>query len=530
MTGFCASLEEVMSTVLGIDLGTSSVKAVVVDQSGRVQGVGSAEFPTSHPQPGWSEQDPEDWWRATVTAVRQATGWLPGIEISAIGLTGQMHGTVMLAENGQPVAPAIIWSDARSWRQAEAMTAEIGITRLAEISGSPVAAGFQAATLAWLRKERASLFWRAEKILLPKDELRRRLTGEIATDPGDASGTLLLDVRWRAWSPDLMKLAGVDPSKLPTILPSAARAGTLNSTVAGELGLTAGIPVMTGTADAAAGLLGAGIVDPATMLLSISTGAQVMVPATAVQPDPQGRMHTFCSALEPGPGRPGWYQMGATLSAGMSLRWLRDEAFGLQGPDAYERMIGWASGSRPGASGLLFLPYLAGERTPHMDARLRGAFLGLGSHHQRGDLVRAVIEGSTVALTEAFEVLREQGAEPTRIVMAGGGARAPLWRQIVADLFDMPVHALATADQAAMGAAILAMQGISGADPVATAQAWATYGPMTEPNAAIGPRYADLIELYRRAREATTEISHALVAFNEPRWDPVHPTRPARRG
>ncbi|MGI9254571.1 MAG: xylulokinase, partial [Thermomicrobiales bacterium] len=391
-----------MATYLGIDLGTSSVKALVVDEAGTVRGVGSAEFPTDHPQPGWSEQNPEDWWAATVAAVRQATGWLPGVTIDAIGMTGQMHGTVLLNESGQPVAPAIIWSDGRSWRQAQTLTEAIGTTRLAEIAGSPVAAGFQAATLAWLGQERASLFWRAHKVLLPKDELRRRLTGEIATDPGDASGTLLLDVRWRTWSPELMKQVGIDPARLPSILPSTARAGTLTKTAAEDLGLVAGTPVVTGTGDAASGLLGAGIVDPGTMLLSISTGAQVMTPASIVQPDPEGRTHTFCSALEPGPGRPGWYNMAATLAAGMGMRWLRDEALGLTGSDAYERMTGWAAASTPGARGLIFLPYLVGERTPYMDARLRGGFLGLGSHHQRGDLVRAVIEGSTVAALDAY--------------------------------------------------------------------------------------------------------------------------------
>lgn len=519
-----------MATYLGIDLGTSSVKALVVEDDGRVRGVGSAEFPTDHPQPGWAEQNPDDWWSAAAAAVRQATGWLPGITIDAIGLTGQMHGTVMLTESGQYVAPAIIWSDTRSWRQAQAMTGEIGIAKLAEIAGSPVAAGFQAATLSWLRQERASLFWRAHKVLLPKDDLRRRLTGETATDPGDASGTLLLDVRWRTWSPDLTKAVVLDAGRLPTILPSNARAGTLTASAAEAFGLQAGIPVMTGTGDAAAGLLGAGIVDPATMLLSISTGAQVMVPAALVKPDPEGRTHTFCSALEPGPGRPGWYTMGATLAAGMGLRWLRDEALALGGTDAYERMTGWASESIPGARGLLFLPYLAGERTPYMDARLRGAFLGLGGHHQRGDLVRAVIEGSTMAALDAFDVLRAQGAAPTKIVMAGGGAKSPLWRQIAADMFGLPVHALATADQAAMGAALLAASGASGADPVTLAQSWAAYGAVQEPNTAIAPRYAELFQIFRKARAATTEISHDLVAFNEPRWEAIKPSRPSRRG
>jgi xylulokinase len=222
--------------------------------------------------------------------------------------------------------------------------------------------------------------------------------------------------------------------------------------------------------------------------------------------------------------------MGATLAAGMGLRWLRDEAMALGGVDAYERMTGWASESTPGARGLIFLPYLAGERTPYMDARLRGAFLGLGEHHQRGDLVRAVIEGSTMAALDAYQVLKEQGARPSSIVMAGGGAKSPLWRQIAADMFGLPVHALATADQAGMGAALLAAAGATAADPVNLAQAWASYGPVQQPNTAIASRYGALFDLYRKAGAATTEISHDLVAFNQPRWGDVKPTRPSRRG
>jgi xylulokinase len=295
------------------------------------------------------------------------------------------------------------------------------------------------------------------------------------------------------------------------------------------LGLAAETPVVTGTGDAPSGLLGAGIVDAATMFLSLSTGAQVMIPSEAFQPDLSGRTHTFCSALEPGPGRPGWYQMGATLVAGMAMRWLRDELFRLPAAGAYERMTGWAEKSRPGAGGLLFLPYLVGERSPHMDARARGAFLGLTAQHDSGDIVRAVMEGVTFACRDAFAALEEAGAKPERIVMAGGGGRSPYWRQMVADVFNLPVYALATADQAAVGAALLARTGVRGDDAVALAQAWARYGPPSEPDATRHARYDELFELFREAYAPVVGISHRLGDWVQATSGPRVVPRPIRK-
>jgi len=515
---------------LGIDLGTSSVKVLLVDGDGRVLGTGAAEYPTQRPHPGHAEQHPDDWWRATGAATHQALAWAGAkVHVAGIGLAGQMHGTVLLGERGQILAPAIIWADQRSWKQVAAITEAVGAERLIDLAGSPVATGFQAATIRWLQEEKSSLWWRTKTVLLPKDELRRRLTGTLATDPSDAAGTLLLDARWRGWSPDILAALGIDPAKLPPVHPSVEVAGGLTPDAAESLGLPEGTPVAVGAGDAAAGLLGAGIVDPATMLLSLSTGAQVMVPARGVHPDPKGRSHTFCSALEPSPDAPGWYQMGATLAAGMALRWLRDELMQLGGDDAYARMTAWAAEAPLGADGLLFLPYLAGERTPHMDPTARGAFLGLTARHDRGRLVRAVLEGTALAAWDAFAVLVEHGAVPTRIVMAGGGARSPLWRQIVADLFALPVHALATADQAAIGAALLAAAAVGGLDPLATARAWAGYGQALHPDARRHERYQELAGLFREAYRPTTALSHKLGAFRSgEEREPIVPRRPRR--
>lgn len=495
---------------LGIDLGTSAVKALVVDIDGNVRGTGSAEYPTDRPRPGWAEQDPDAWWKATIAAVQQAVGWSGGEGIAGIGFSGQMHGVSFLGENERSLYPGVIWEDQRSARQAAEITAKVGAERLIETSGSPIATGFMAATAVWMQEEKSSVWWRTKRMISPKDEIRRRLTGVFATDPGDASATLLFDARWRNWSPELLDATEIPSVLLAPVKPSSAVAGELTVEAAQALGIEPGIPVVTGTGDAPAGLLGAGIVDPKTLLLSLSTGAQVMAPAESFRPDLTGRTHTFCSALEPSPVRPGWYQMGATLVAGMAMRWLRDEMLQLPAAGAYERMTGWAADVPAGARGLLFLPYMVGERTPHMDARARGAFVGLTARHSSGDLVRAVMEGVTFACRDALAALEATGAAPNRIVMAGGGARNPLWRQIVADVFNLPVHGLATTDQAAMGAALLAMTGVRAIDPVETAHAWARYGPTAEPNAQRHGTYMELWELFQAAYGPVASVSHRL--------------------
>lgn len=514
---------------LGLDLGTSSIKALVVDDEGQVKGTGSAEYPTSRPQPGWAEQDPDDWWRATIEAVQQAVGWSGSGGIACVGFSGQMHGVTFLGEHDRPLYPAVIWADQRSQRQAEAVTDKIGAERLIEIAGSPLVTGFMAATVGWMQEQKSSIWWRTKRILSPKDELRRRLTDVAATDPGDGSAALLLDARWRSWSPEILDAVETPSIVLPSIRPAAAVAGEVSTPSAEHLGLALGIPVATGSGDAACGLLGAGIVDAETLFLSLSTGAQVMAPSEAFQPDLTGRTHTFCSALEPGPESPGWYQMGATLVAGMAMQWLRDEVLRLPAAGAYEQMTSWASRSGPGANGLLFLPYLVGERTPHMDARARGAFLGLTPHHTSGDLVRAVMEGVTFACRDALAALEATGAAPRRIVMAGGGARSPLWRQMVADVFGLPVYGLATSDQAAMGAAILAKASVCSERPIEIAQRWARYDGGTEPSSSRTVMYEDIYEMFKEAYEPVVGVSHRLAAWSDARPRPAITPRPIRK-
>ncbi len=487
--------------LLGVDLGTSSVKVLLATDAGEVLGRGGAEYAIHRPRPGWAEQDPEDWWRAAVGAVRQAlreAGRAPA-SVLALGLSGQMHGTVLLDRAGRLLSPAVIWPDQRSQRQVREITDLIGAERLVELTGSPIATGFQAATVRWMQQERPDLWRRAHTILLPKDYLRYRLTGDPFTDPSDGSGALLLDVRRRDWSPEVLAALGIDVAQLPPVQPSTALAGQLGREAADALGLPPGTPVVTGAADTACGALGAGIVDPRTLLLTISTGGQMVLPASEARVDRAGRSHTFCGALAPGPGQAGWYQMAATLSAGMALRWLRDQVFGLSGDGAFARMSAWAETAQPGAGGLLFLPYLAGERTPHMDPLARGLFLGLTASHGRPELVRAVLEGVALACFDAYSVLAELGARPERIVMAGGGARSPLWRRIVADVFGLPVQRLRVDEQSALGAVLLAGGGVGRFEPGPTAQAWATYDPPMEPDAQRHALYGELLALFRSA-------------------------------
>ena len=503
------------TNLLAIDLGTSAVKALLVSGDGQVLGSGQAGYPIHHPAPGMAEQDPEEWWQAAIQAVRQALPGLPrGEEIAAIGLCGQMHGAVLLDEQEQLLAPAVIWPDQRTRPQGEEAGAQIGVDRLIELTGSPAATGFQALTLRWFQQERTDLWRRVRKALLPKDYLRLRLTGRSATDPSDACGTLLLDVRTRDWSQEILNALGIDLAQLPPVQASQSIAGELLPDAAALLGLLAGIPVATGAGDTPAALLGAGVVDPEVLLLNISTGGQTALPIKEVAVDRAGRVHTFCTALEPGEGQAGWYLLGGTLSAGLSLRWLRDQVFGLRGEQAYEGMSALAAQVPPGARGLLFLPYLVGERTPHMDPQARGMFLGLTLQHGQAELVRAVMEGAVLACYEAYRVLLETGAAPGKLVLAGGGARSPAWRQIVADVFGLPVHRLAVADQSAAGAALLAGAGIGLFEPGLTALKWARYDSPIDPDPQNHSRYQEILPIFQRAYRVHREDFPKLGDFS----------------
>lgn len=497
-----------MSTqaILAIDLGTGSVKALVMDHSCAVLSTASASYPVARLHEDWAEQEPEHWWNATVDAVRHALADAGDVAIAAIGLSGQMHGTVLIGDDDRPVRPAVIWEDRRSGAQVRSLTDSIGADKLIETCGSPLATGFQAATVAWLAEHEPQSLFRAKAILLPADYLRLRLTSEIATEPSDASSTLWFDIRDRTWSHEIADAIGIDPAQLPPIFESTSIIGSLTESASSELGLQAGIPVAGGGADAPLAALAAGATTSDTLLLTISTGSQAILPAELPIVDLRGRIHTWCSVAPPASTLPAWYQMGATLASGRALRWLREEILS----SAQSDLDASISGVPPGSDGLIFLPYLNGERTPHMDPDASGAFLGLKASHGPAELTRSVMEGSIFALLDAFQVLQELGGHPCRIVLAGGGTRSHRWTQIVADIFDIPVDPLESSEGSAMGAAIVAGAAIGWFGLAEGASQTARFGSRVEPHAEAVQIYRELHPIFQRGYSAFCDDTHAL--------------------
>lgn len=436
--------------LMGVDLGTSSTKAVIVDHNGQLKALATQEYSFDTPHPGWAEQDPDVWLDAALRTMRQALSEanVAADEIEAIGLSGQMHGTVCLSGDGQPVRPAIIWADQRTRKQVQRVEREIGKRRLAEWTANPLATGFMLATWLWLQENEPETMRDTARLLLPKDYVRYRLTGELGTEPSDASSTLLFDTVRQCWSRPLLDALGINANLLPPVRGSAEIAGGLDAEMAALCGLPSGTPVVLGGSDQSMQALGNGVVEPGVLSCTIGTGGQLLAPTRDPVFDPDLRLHLFCHAM---PNT--WYLMGAILSAGLSLKWLRDRIFG---DEPYQAMAQAASDIPPGAEGLFFLPYLAGERTPHMDPEAQGAFVGLTLRHHRGHLVRAVMEGVVLALRDGFELMLQLGIPVVRVVASGGGTRHPLWLQLQADILNRPIYQTQTEEAAAVGAALLA--------------------------------------------------------------------------
>ena len=441
-----------MPHLLGIDLGTQSVKTIVLDGQGSVRSVAQAEYPILTPRVGWAEQQPQTWWKATCRTTRQAIAEaeIKPDSIAAVGLSGQMHGTVCMARDGLPRRPAIIWADGRSAEQVDRLVEAVGRERLGELTANPLAAGFMAATARWLRDHEPDTLDATSSLILPKDYIRFRLTRQIATDHTDAASTLLYDVAHRCWSDEMIALVGIERRLLPRLVGSHEVVGTVTRQAASGTGIPVGTPVVAGGGDQPVAAVGQGVVDPGVLLVTLGTGGQLFTPLDSPAYDPELRTHTFVHAA---PGR--WYVLGAILSAGLCLRWLRDKVYGGLGLD-YDALAAAAGEAPAGAEGLLFAPYLLGERTPHMDARARGLFFGLALRHGRPHLVRAVMEGVAFAIRDALDVFRSIGVTTQRIIATGGGARSGVWRQILADVLGAPLATLAVEEPAARGAALLA--------------------------------------------------------------------------
>ncbi len=456
-----------MQALLGIDLGTTGIKAALfAAEDGQVLSSAFVEYPLFHPQPGWAEQDPADWWQATITAIRACLrqGTRHGVspkDVRGIGLSGQMHGVVLLDEASQVLRPCIIWADQRSEEQCRWITERVGLTKLVEYVSNPALPGFSAPKALWVRDHEPEIFARARLLLLPKDYIRYRLTGVAAMEISDAAGTCLLDVKRGEWSRELLAAIEFDPTLLPPVVPAGAVAGTITPEVAAATGLLAGTPVAGGGADNACGAVGNGVVQSGLALVSIGTSGVVLAHADSPQVDtssPVPRVHTFNHAVPSA-----WYLMGVTQGAGLSLRWLRDN-IGLPeralenwtGIDAYELLAREAAHVPAGSSGLFFLPYLQGERTPHLDAYARGGWIGLSAIHDRRHLVRSVLEGVAFSLKDCFAILNEQGLQIEQVRATGGGAKSSLWRQIIADVLNVELVTTSAQEGPAFGAALLA--------------------------------------------------------------------------
>ena len=465
-----------MPALVGLDVGTTGLKALALSPSGEVVARSEREYPLAIPRPGWAEQDPEHWRRAAEEALES----LAVDEVAGIGLTGQMHGLVALDADERVLRPAILWNDQRTAAECKEIEERIGLARLLELTGNRALPGFTAPKLLWLRANEPATYERIAHVLLPKDYVRLALTGERATDVADASGTLLFDVPARRWSDEALAALDLPAAWLPPALESPMRSADTR----------AGIPVAAGAGDQAAGALGVGVTAPGPV--SVVLGTSGVVFATLPEPvaDPQGRAHVFCHAV---PGT--WHAMGVMLSAAGSLRWLRDA---LGGAD-YAELLAEAERWEPGTEGLLFQPYLAGERTPHPDPDARGAFTGLSLRHDRGALVRAVLEGVAYGLRDSLELLRELGVEAEVGRVSGGGARSALWLEIAASVLGLPLERTEAEEGAAYGAALLG--GVAAgtfADAHEAVSACVRVRDRIEPNPDWQARYDEGYARYRR--------------------------------
>jgi xylulokinase len=494
-----------MGFVLGIDVSTTATKAVLIDDSGAVVGAAAAEYGFDVPYPLWSEQDPHLWWGGAIEAVRSilASTGVGGADVDAVGLTGQMHGAVLLDAAGEVLRPAILWNDQRSGAECDEIRRAVGPKRLIEITGNDALTGFTAPKLVWVRDHEPDVWRRVRHVLLPKDYVRYRLTGEYALDKADGAGTILFDLAARDWSPEVLTALGIDPAWMPPTREGPEVTGSITADAATATGLRAGTPVVAGGGDQAANAVGVGAVRSGTVALSLGTSGVVFATTDRPLHEPSGIVHAFCHAV---PGR--WHMMSVMLSAAGSLRWFRDTlAPGIEFGD----LVAPAAEVPACSDGLLFLPYLTGERSPHPDPLARGAFVGLTIAHDRRHLTRAVLEGVAFGLRDGLDLMVGAGTPaPDQIRASGGGTASPLWRQILADVLDAEIATVSTTEGAAYGAGLLAAVGAGWYSSVeAAADALVSAVPVAAP----GPdaaRYAEAHSIYRDLYPALAPTFRAI--------------------
>ncbi len=489
--------------LVGLDVGTSGARAVALDGEGNVVTEASAEYPLHSPRPGWTEQDPEDWWQSAKEVLGKVAAEVgeAGDEVVGLGLTGQMHGSVFLDSSDEVIRPALLWNDQRTGEQCEEITEAVGEERLIELAGNPALTGFQAPKILWLRDEEPENYSRIARVLLPKDYVRLQLTGEYATDASDAAGTLLLDVRRRDWSEEILDALGIPTEWMPEVYEGPQESGRLRKNVAGDLRLQPGVPIAAGGGDNAAAAVGTGIVREGLLSSSVGTSGVLFAHTVGFSPDPSGRLHAFCHAV------PGTYHlMGVTLSAGGSLAWWRETT-----GRGFDDLVAAASEVPPGSEGLLFLPYLTGERTPHLDPNARGAFFGLTTRHTLAHMTRAVMEGVVFSLRDSMEIMRELDVPVEEVGATGGGARNSLWRSLQADVYGAPIKRTVADEGPAYGAALLA--GVAAGEYGSTEEATSVVRlreEVTEPDPERVGTYEEAYEAYRSLYPATKETMHRL--------------------
>ena len=449
-----------MAFLLGIDIGTSGTKTVLFDEAGNTIASALGEYPLYQPNIGWAEQDPEDWWRAVCSTIKEviSKSGIDAADIKGIGLSGQMHGAVLLDKNCNVLRKSIIWCDQRSAAECDQITSLVGKERLIEITANPALTGFTASKVMWVKNNEPDVFEKIYKILLPKDYIRFKLTGEFATEVSDASGMQFMDIPKRCWSDEVLGKLQIDKSMLGNLYESQEISGSVNSKAAEETGLKVGTPVAGGAGDQAAGAIGNGIVRPGVISSTIGTSGVVFAFSENVSIDPKGRVHTFCHAV---PGT--WHMMGVTQGAGLSLKWFRDNfcieekrTAELMKIDPYVLMDQEAEKVEPGCGGVIYLPYLMGERTPHLDPNAKGVFFGLSARNEKQDMIRSVMEGVVYSLRDCLEIIKEMGVGISEVRASGGGGKSKLWRQMQSDIFGTPITTINSSEGPALGVALLA--------------------------------------------------------------------------
>ena len=508
-----------MEYLLGIDLGTSGTKTVLFDLDGTSIASHTIEYPLHQPQNGWAEQDPQDWLNAAKITIREvlAKSGVDAKDVKGLAISGQMHGLVLLDEEGNVLRRSIIWCDGRTQAECDEITAAVGAERLIEISANPALTGFTAGKILWVRKNEPEIWAKVRHILLPKDYVRYMPTGTLAQEVSDASGMNLLDVPNRCWSTEIMEKLGLDPALFPPLVEGSDIAGRISAAAAAETGLCEGTIVAGGAGDNMAAAVGTGVVCEGRAFTTIGTSGVVFAHSDKVQIDPKGRVHTFCAAV------PGAYTvMSCTLSAGLSLKWYRDtfcqaeiDAAKEMDTDPYILMNQQAAKSPVGANRLIFLPYLMGERSPLLDSNARGAFIGLSAMHTRRDMLRAVMEGVMYSQRQNLDVLSGMHVVPSEMLACGGGAKSPFWRQMMADIFNMPVRTVVSQEGPALGVAILAGVAAGLYKDIPTAcEKMIKLNPALEPDAAQHDAYEPFYELYASLYPALKEAYGSLSKLN----------------